>query len=49
VDELHLLVVPVVVGGGKRWLPDGVYLDLMLADTRRFAAGAVFVSYRLGA
>jgi dihydrofolate reductase len=49
VDELHLLVVPVVVGGGKRWLPDGVHLDLALAETQRFAGGVMFVSYRLGA
>jgi dihydrofolate reductase len=48
VDELHLLAVPVVIGGGKRWFPDGVYLPLTLVDTQRFAGGAVFVSYRLG-
>jgi dihydrofolate reductase len=48
VDELHLLAVPVVIGGGKRWLPDGVYLHLTLVDTQRFAGGVVFVSYRLG-
>ncbi len=46
VDELHLFVVPVVVGGGKRALPDGVRSDLELLDTRRFASGAVYLRYR---
>src|SRR3954469_7915175 len=40
VDELHLVVVPVVVGGGKPALPDGVRLDLDLLDERRFSGGA---------
>ncbi|MGZ4750042.1 MAG: dihydrofolate reductase family protein, partial [Oryzihumus sp.] len=39
VDELHLFVVPVVVGGGKPWLPSGVRLDLELLDARQFASG----------
>ena len=45
VDELHLFVAPVVVGGGKRWLPDGVRLELTLLDERRFAGGMVFLRY----
>jgi dihydrofolate reductase len=47
VDELQLLLVPAVVGGGKRALPDGVRSDLELLDTRRFARGAVYLCYRL--
>lgn len=46
VDELHLFVVPVVVGGGKRWLPNGVRLDLELLGTRRFARGVTYARYR---
>jgi len=46
VDELRLLVVPVVVGGGKGWLPRGVRLGLELLDTRRFTRGVVYCSYR---
>jgi dihydrofolate reductase len=46
VDELQLFLVPVVVGGGKRALPDGVRADLELLDTRRFASGAVYLRYR---
>ncbi len=36
VDEIHLFAVPVVVGGGKSWLPEGGHLDLVLLDIRRF-------------
>ncbi len=46
VDELQLFLVPVIVGGGKRALPDGVRSDLELLDTRRFASGAVYLRYR---
>jgi dihydrofolate reductase len=46
VDELQLFLVPVVVGGGKPALPDGVRSDLELLDTRRFASGAVYLRYR---
>ena len=45
VDELQLTVAPVVVGGGKRSLPDGVRLDLELLDERRFASGFAFLRY----
>ena len=46
VDELQLFLVPVIVGGGKRALPDGARSDLELLDTRRFASGAVYLRYR---
>ncbi len=45
VDELQLFVVPVVVGGGKPWLPDGVPIALELIDVRRFASGVVYLRY----
>jgi dihydrofolate reductase len=45
VDEVRLLLNPVVVGGGKRALPDGVRLDLQLLDERRFASGVVYLRY----
>ena len=47
VDECHLFVVPVVVGGGKQSLPDGVRIDLELLDERRFESGFVFLRYRI--
>ena len=46
VDEYHLFLVPVVVGGGKRALPSGVRMDLELLDERRFLAGTVYLHYR---
>ena len=46
VDECHLIVVPVLVGGGKRAFPDGVRVDLELLDERSFAGGAVYLRYR---
>lgn len=46
VDEYQMFVVPVVVGGGTRCLPDGIRLDLQLVDQRRFDNGTVYVSYR---
>jgi len=47
VDECHLIVVPVLVGGGKRACPDGVRVDLELLDKRSFAGGAVYLRYKL--
>jgi dihydrofolate reductase len=46
VDECHLFLAPVIVGGGKRALPDDVRLELELADERRFAGGMVYLRYR---
>ena len=46
VDEFHLFVTPVVVGGGTSWLPDDVRVDLELLDERRFASGVVHLHYR---
>ncbi|MEO5710698.1 MAG: dihydrofolate reductase family protein [Nocardioidaceae bacterium] len=47
VDEVHLFVSPVVVGGGTRALPDDVRLDLDLVGERRFANGVVQLGYRV--
>jgi dihydrofolate reductase len=49
VDEYHLFVTPIVVGGGKRSLPDGVRLELELLDERRFGSGVVHLHYRTSA
>jgi dihydrofolate reductase len=45
VDEIHLYVNPVIVGGGKRALPDDVRLDLRLVDQHRFQNGTVHLHY----
>jgi dihydrofolate reductase len=49
VDELHLILNPIIVGGGKPALPDGVRIELELLDERRFKGGAVYLRYRLRA
>jgi len=46
VDEWHLFLNPVVVGGGTPYLPDKVRVDLDLVDERRFRNGVVFLAYR---
>ena len=48
VDEYHLFLVPVLVGGGKRSLPDDVRVNLDLLDERRFRNGTVYLHYRTG-
>lgn len=46
VDELHLFLTPIVVGGGTRALPDHVRTELELLDERRFTGGVVHLHYR---
>ncbi len=46
VDEIHLLVNPIMVGGGKASLPDGVRVALELLEERRFGNGVVYLRYR---
>ena len=45
VDQVHLFVSPVIVGGGTPALPDGLRLDLALVDERRFGNGVVHLGY----
>jgi dihydrofolate reductase len=46
VDEIQLLLVPAIVGGGKRALPEvGVRLDLELLDEQRFGNGTAYLRY----
>jgi dihydrofolate reductase len=47
VDECHLVISPVLVGGGKKALPSDVFLRLELLDQRRFGNGVVHLHYRL--
>jgi dihydrofolate reductase len=49
VDELHLFLTPVIVGGGTPSLPAGVRAELELVDEHRFAGGVVHLHYRLAA
>lgn len=45
VDELGLVVHPVILGGGTPYLPAGVQLALRLLDSRRFASGVIYLRY----
>lgn len=47
IDECWCLVVPAIVGGGLRALPEGVRLDLELSEQRRFDGGAVYLRYTI--
>lgn len=46
VDEYHAFLTPIIVGGGKRCLPNDVRLKLELLDERRFGSGVVYLRYR---
>ena len=46
VDEIQLLISPIVVGGGKPALPDGARVDLELLGERCFGNGVVHLDYR---
>jgi len=45
VDEYHLIISPILVGGGKRCLPEDI-LRLDLLAERRFGNGVVHLHYR---
>jgi dihydrofolate reductase len=47
IDECHLFLCPIVVGRGKRALPDDVHLQLELLDEHRFRSGVVHLRYRV--
>lgn len=47
VDECHLFLCPIVMGGGKHALPKHVRVPLELLDERRFRNGVVHLHYRV--
>ena len=49
VDEYHLFLVPILVGGGTQALPTQVRLTLDMVDERRFGNGMVYLRYRTSA
>jgi len=49
VDEVRLFVYPVIIGGGRRFLPDRFRLALQLRDERRFDSGVVYLRYLVSA
>jgi dihydrofolate reductase len=46
VDECHLIIWPVILGGGKPALPTDTRAELALVDERRFSNGVVHLHYR---
>lgn len=46
IDECHLFLTPILVGGGKKSLPDSVRVELKLLDEHHFGNGVVFLHYR---
>ena len=46
IDECHLFIKPIILGGGKAALPANVRLVLELLDERRFSNGEVYLRYR---
>lgn len=47
VDEFGLFIGPGIVGGGRPFFPQGVHVDLDLADDRRFDSGVMFLRYEV--
>jgi dihydrofolate reductase len=47
VDECHLFIAPVLLGGGKPGLPSGVRLELELLDQRQYPNGTVYLRHRV--
>jgi dihydrofolate reductase len=45
VDELHLLLYPLTLGGGKRLLPDGVYATFSVKSVTPYPSGVVGLHY----
>jgi len=46
VDEYQLLVIPIMLGSGKRVLPSNVGVKLDLLDERRVGNGWIYLRYR---
>jgi dihydrofolate reductase len=47
VDECHLFIRPVLIGGGKPALPSDTRSELELLDDRRLSNGVVYLRYRI--
>ncbi|MDY7232819.1 dihydrofolate reductase family protein [Hyalangium rubrum] len=45
VDELHLLLYPLTLGGGKRVMPDGVHATFSLKSAKPYPSGVVGLHY----
>jgi dihydrofolate reductase len=48
VDDIHLFITPVVIGGGKRALTANLQTNLDLLGVDRFQSGVIHLHYRVG-
>jgi dihydrofolate reductase len=49
IDDLHLMVFPVALGGGMRLFPEqGKRIDMTIEDATTFCTGVVHLHYRIG-
>jgi dihydrofolate reductase len=46
IDEIHLFLTPIIVGGGKQSLPNNIRIELVLLEERRFGNGMVYLRYQ---
>ncbi len=46
VDEYHLFITTTAVGGGTKFFPEGIRLDLDLVEQRTFSSGLIYARYR---
>lgn len=49
IDQLELLVAPVIVGTGRRLFPEGYSTGLKLLESRPFSSGVMLLSYQVEA
>ena len=47
VDECHMFLDPIIVGGGKPAFRAGLRRSLVLLETRRFDTGVIHAHYRI--
>jgi dihydrofolate reductase len=47
IDECHLILAPIIVGGGKPSFPNDVRLELTLLDEHRFESGMIYLRYQI--
>jgi len=45
IDECHMIVIPIIIRAGTKFLPDDVRFELQLIDTHQFGSGAVYLRY----